>query len=69
MRGWRPEHTVQLNRWAAERAHGRWHTFDPAVAPGATQEQARRLLVCLSRYGGARTAAAVALDEVFSQAD
>lgn len=69
MRGWGREHTVHLTAWAAEASHGRWRRFGPAVAPGVTQAQARRLLVALSRYSGTHTAAAVALDEAFSTAD
>jgi hypothetical protein len=64
-RGWEPMHIVQLGAWAAEASTGRWNVFDPGFAPGATMEQARRVLVLLESYAGARTAGAVALAKTF----
>jgi hypothetical protein len=64
-RGWEPMHIIQLGAWATEASCGRWRVFDPGFAPGATMEHARKVLVLLNTYAGARTAGAVALGQTF----
>jgi hypothetical protein len=66
MRSWEPSHTVQLRLLAAETVSGWRHRYGPSAVPGLTRDRALRLLVLLSRYSGARTGAAVALDEAFA---
>lgn len=61
LRNWGPEHTKVLERWATEKANGRWVYFSPEFAPKATRRGALAMLYVLSTYD-ARTAPAVALD-------
>lgn len=63
LRNWTPEHTAVLERWATERANGRWVYFTEELAPAATRQGAMRVLYTLSTYD-ARTAPAVALGEL-----
>lgn len=61
LRNWTPEHTKVLERWAMEKANGRWVYFTAEFAPRATQRGALNMLYVLGTYD-ARTAPAVALD-------
>lgn len=61
LRNWTPEHTRVLERWATEKANGRWVHFTPEFAPAATRRGALNILFVLTQYD-ARTAPAVALD-------
>jgi replication-associated recombination protein RarA len=61
LRNWTPEHTRVLERWATEKANGRWVYFTPEFAPAATRHGALNILYVLTQYD-ARTAPAVALD-------
>ncbi len=67
LRAWTPAHAGVLLDWAQEAASGRWLRFSAGFVPGASPEQARRVLRLLARYEGARNAAAVALAGAFSK--
>jgi hypothetical protein len=65
LRSWQPAHAWCLRAWAEEAATGRWVRFSAAFAPGVTTAQARYVIEVLSRYEGARDAAAAALNGAF----
>lgn len=69
VKGWGPGQARALGLWAQEASTGRWERYGPDFAPGVTAAQALRVLEVLSRYRGARTAPAVALDRVFARQD
>lgn len=66
LRGWLPVQGRLLAVWAAEAVSGQWRLFGPDTAPGASTEQALRLLTELARYPGARLGTMAALDAAFS---